>query len=265
MNLLLLQDPSVPAKRHGMSAASVDSQKVIFKISAPYAEHIYSILKKQPNDDLRVGIVNRGILNATIHSCERDSCILSIPITWESEIVTPSFTPTHLILALPRPKALLRIIENAVSIGISRIDLIESWRVEKSYFSSPKLAQTVLDEAITRGLEQGRLVHAPELNVTRGFRHYLEDVYPATSDGLNIANTERFLMHPGSVARWQADELHNSLPVSLAIGPEGGFIEKECESFARSGFRKIGLFDAIVKTEVAVTAALSQLSLIREA
>jgi RsmE family RNA methyltransferase len=51
-------------------------------------------------------------------------------------------------------------------------------------------------------------------------------------------------------------------PLVLAIGPDGGWIERELASFAERGFAAARLGDAVLRTDHAVTAALAQLGLL---
>ena len=53
-----------------------------------------------------------------------------------------------------------------------------------------------------------------------------------------------------------------SAPTTLAIGPEGGWIEREVETFAARGFAIVALGDAVLRTEAAVAGALAQLALL---
>jgi RsmE family RNA methyltransferase len=52
-----------------------------------------------------------------------------------------------------------------------------------------------------------------------------------------------------------------SEPVTLAIGPEGGFIEYEVTKLIETGFTPVHLGPRILKVETAVTALLSRLAL----
>jgi RsmE family RNA methyltransferase len=49
-------------------------------------------------------------------------------------------------------------------------------------------------------------------------------------------------------------------PLILALGPEGGFIPYEVESFRQRGFTPVSLGDRILSVEVALTAALGVLA-----
>jgi RsmE family RNA methyltransferase len=49
----------------------------------------------------------------------------------------------------------------------------------------------------------------------------------------------------------------------LAIGPEGGWIARELETFVARGFSPVSLGAAILRVETAVAAALGQLELLQ--
>jgi len=50
--------------------------------------------------------------------------------------------------------------------------------------------------------------------------------------------------------------------VVLAIGPEGGWIDRELETFIARGFRPFSIGTGILRSEAAVAAALGQLALL---
>src|SRR6266498_5143028 len=87
----------------------------------------------------------------------------------------PPPSPVSLLLALPRPKILRRVLQAAASMGVKRIVLLGSWRVEKSYFSSPALAPDAIRAELLLGLEQGRDTMLPEVTVRRFFKPFVED------------------------------------------------------------------------------------------
>lgn len=98
-----------------------------------------------------------------------EQCILVKPVQLET---VPEKLPVHLILALPRPKVLRRIIMDAVTIGVERISLIHSYRVDKSYWQTPFLQQ--MDDYVTLGLEQAGDTMAPEIQLYKRFSPLLK-------------------------------------------------------------------------------------------
>ena len=65
----------------------------------------------------------------------------------------------------------------------------------------------------------------------------------------------RFIAHPYDSAR---HELRS--PKVIAIGCEGGFIEKEADTFIRNGFTAFTLGERILTTEYAVPYILGMMS-----
>lgn len=167
--------------------------------------------------------------------------------------------PTSLILALPRPKALRRVLAAAASMGVARVDLSNAWRVEKAYFGSPALAPAALDEALRAGCEQGAVTWVPELAVHRRLMPLLDSLPPAAEDP-----ARRLVAHPGAAAIEEAAAgLASAAPALLAVGPEGGWIQREVDTFVERGFTAVSAGASIMRTEVAVPALLAQLALLR--
>jgi RsmE family RNA methyltransferase len=54
-----------------------------------------------------------------------------------------------------------------------------------------------------------------------------------------------------------------SNPVTLAVGPERGFINSDIERFHQAGFTSIKISSSILRVEHAVYSAVSQLELLR--
>ena len=96
-------------------------------------QHLREHLDITVGQNLKVGVRNGARYTTEIVSMnEQEVCIR--PITEE---VVPAKLPVHLIVALPRPKVLRRLIMDSVTLGVERISLIHSYRVDKSYWQSP--------------------------------------------------------------------------------------------------------------------------------
>ena len=75
---------------------------------------------------------------------------------------------------------------------------------------------------------------------------------------------EDFLAQPRSGAAWLADpegeavvDLDPSQPVTVAIGPEGGFTEPESKAFQNAGFRPVSLGPYTLRFETAGLVAMA--------
>ncbi|HWW62689.1 MAG TPA: RsmE family RNA methyltransferase, partial [Thermoanaerobaculia bacterium] len=149
----------------------------------------------------------------------------------------------------PRPKVLNRVIASATSLGVKRIVLINAWRVEKSYWKSPRLSAGNLRLQSVLGLEQARDTMLPSIELRRLFRPFVEDELPSI-----VGDARALVAHPGGAP----------LPTiagraTIAIGPEGGFIEQEIASLERAGFTQVSLGERILRVETAVAAVLARL------
>jgi 16S rRNA (uracil1498-N3)-methyltransferase len=169
----------------------------------------------------------------------------------ELSAIPPEPLPALLLVALPRPKSLKRILQSAAAFGVERIVLLESWRVEKSFWSSPLLESAALNEQLILGLEQGCGTRLPEVFIRRRFRPFVEDELPGLAAG-KLA----LLAHPRSGALCPA---HVEQPFCLALGPEGGWTPFEVDRFQAAGFFPVHLGDRILRVDQALPAFLGRL------
>jgi 16S rRNA (uracil1498-N3)-methyltransferase len=217
------------------------------RLSGRRLEHIRSVHRVKLDDELTVGLLDGKIGRGRLTRLEDDL----LEMTVDLRDAPPPKLPLTLVLALPRPKVLNRVIAAATSLGVSRIYLINAWRVEKSYWKSPRLAEENLLMQRILGLEQAKDTSLPELHLRRLLRPFADDELP----GL-VQNTHALVAHPGA-----AESCPRALqqPVTLAIGPEGGFIPAEIELLQRTGFKAVALGPRILRVETAVAALTARL------
>jgi RsmE family RNA methyltransferase len=211
------------------------------------ASHIQNVLRAGVGAVLRVGLLNGPTGKGTVVAKTDAQVELEIELS-ESE---QAGLPSTLLVALPRPKSLRRILQTAAAFGIERIVLMESWRVEKSFWGSPLLELSALNEQLILGLEQGCVTRLPEVLIRRRFRPFAEDELPSMASG-RLA----LLAHPRSGTLCPA---HAERPFSLAFGPEGGWTPFEVDLFEGAGFAPVHLGDRILRVEQAVPAFLGRL------
>ena len=66
---------------------------------------------------------------------------------------------------------------------MKRVFLLNTWRVEKSFWESPALEDEALRDQMILGLEQARDTILPEIEVRRRFKPFVEDEIPALTRG----------------------------------------------------------------------------------
>lgn len=209
--------------------------------------HIRTVLQVHPGDTLKVGLVDGNIGSARVLSCGTTSTELAVSLRH----APPESPQITVILALPRPKALKRVLQGMTAFGIKRIILINSWRVDKSYWQSPALLPSAIQEQLLLGLEQGRDTILPRVEIQQRFKPFVEDRLPAI-----ISGTSALVAHPGSTNPCPAN-LHT--PVTLAVGPEGGFTTYEVDKLIGVGLVPVHLGARPLRVEAAVPALLGRL------
>ncbi|OQR37620.1 16S rRNA (uracil(1498)-N(3))-methyltransferase [Pseudomonas sp. Bc-h] len=234
MNLLLLED-----------ADFIASDRVVLRDRR--LKHMQEVHRSEVGDSLRVGRVGGLLGNAELLRLEPREAELSVVFDREP----PAKLPLTLILALPRPKMLRRVFQTVATMGVPKVILVNSYRVEKSFWQTPFLEPAAIREQLILGLEQARDSVLPEIVIEKRFKPFVEDRLPAIVDG-----TLGLVGHPGD---FPACPRGVEQPVTLAIGPEGGWIPYEIDLLRASGMNPVQLGERILRVETAVTALLARL------
>lgn len=214
------------------------------------ATHLRDVLGATPGQVVRIGVTRGRLGTATVLTDDARAITLRVELTQPASAPLP----IDLVLAVPRPKVLSRTLEIAASFGVGRIDLTNAWRVDKSYLSSPRLAPAALDHAARLGAEQGATTHLPEVTLHRRLMGLLDERWPA---GGPVGT--RIVFHPGAPP---IEALPLTGPITLAIGPEGGWIPREVDTLVERGFVTATIGAPILRVEAALAAALGQLLLL---
>jgi RsmE family RNA methyltransferase len=210
-------------------------------------KHVSDVHRAVAGDKLRVGLLNGLVGEAEILRLTREELLLGFTL----DTAPPPKLPLTLLLALPRPKMLKRILQTVATMGVQRLVLVNSFRVEKSFWDSPWLEPESLHEQLVLGLEQARDTVLPDLLIEPLFKPFVEDRLPAL-----CRNTRALVAHPLAL---QECPVALNQPVTLAIGPEGGFIPYEVEKLIEAGFDAVHLGPRILRVETAVTALTARL------
>ena len=231
----------------------------VVRLSGRRARHLSEVLRVSPGQRLRAGIVRGGQGTARVEAVQRDEVTLSVAHYGPP----PSRPAVAVILALPRPKVLSRVLRSVSSFGVAAIELVNAWRVEKSYFASNRLQPQRLEQDLWLGCEQGGTTWVPDVRVHPRFRPFVEDELACR---LSEAPSRALVAHPRA-----ADPIERVVPpgskqrVVVAVGPEGGWIDSELRSFETGGFIPVRFSERVLSVESAAAALLAQLELLRRA
>jgi len=210
-------------------------------------KHVLEVHRARVDDELCVGLVDDRIGTGRVILLDRGSLEMEVRLEQEP----PAPLPATLILALPRPKVLRRVLRSVTAMGVKRIVLLNACRVEKSYWSSPALGPGSLRQELIAGLEQARDTMMPEVLLQPLFKPFVEDELPRLSK-----DTLALVADPG--ASFPCPRGAQG-PVTLAVGPEGGFIPYEIEKLSCAGFSPVHCGERILNVEAAVPALLARL------
>jgi RsmE family RNA methyltransferase len=210
-------------------------------------EQIQQIHGSQLGDQVRVGELNGLMGSGTITELTDHSVTLNV----EFSQTPPAKLPLTIVLALPRPKMIRRIFRNIAELGVEQLIIINSYKVEKSFWQSPALNEEKVRQYLIEGLQQAKDTVLPSVSFHPLFKPFVEDHLPDI-----IKNSRALIAHPnlGEDCPHQVDE-----KITLAIGPEGGFTPYEVEKLQAIGFEGIHLGERILKVENALTTLIAKL------
>ena len=123
-------------------------------------EHLRQVLKKtNKGDEFKATILNERLATGRILSYDEDerSVLIEILSTKEEEAKEEKMVTVSLILAMPRPKVLRRLLSVFAQFGVENVHMFSAEKTERCYFQSEVLTEDVLVREFTRGVEQNAL------------------------------------------------------------------------------------------------------------
>ncbi|MBI5056358.1 MAG: 16S rRNA (uracil(1498)-N(3))-methyltransferase [Nitrospirae bacterium] len=212
-------------------------------------DHISEVLRSKKNDLLQVGLINGKLGTGKVIEITKQ--FIDISVTLDKDPPLPA--SLTLLLALPRPKILKRTLRHVTTLGVKKIFLINSFRVDKSYWQTPVLGREKIRDIFLNSLEQSCDTILPELSLKPLFKPFVEDELPDI-----IKNTIPVLAHP-KAANKLVDT--SGKHFTLAVGPEGGFIPYEINKLKECGFEEYNFGKRILPVETAVPGIISILTM----
>lgn len=216
------------------------------------AEHLRKFVGVTIGSTVKTGIIAGRTGSAEVLADDGTTLALRLVLSGPASVPLP----VSLVLAVPRPKVLTRVIETAASFGVKRIDLTNSWRVEKAYLSSPRLSPEALGYAVRFGAEQGATTHLAPVELHERLMGLLDARWASPA----AAPATKLIAHPGAPP---IEDAALTWPLVLALGPEGGWIQRELDTFGERGFTPVSIGAPILRVEAALSAVLGQLLLLR--
>ncbi len=210
--------------------------------------HIIQTLRSEKGDELKVGEINANIGKATIEGINGNKVTLEIKELNQK----PYNRGVSIVMALPRPQTIKKVLELAGVFSINNLTFINSKKVEKSYFSSSVLKE--IDTYLIKGMQQGVKTTKTRVEISNSFYDGLAKVIEQNED------SKKFIADLYNDNKIKSADLKSE--ILLAIGPEGGWVDTEIQHFQDNSFESITLSSSILRVEQAVCAAISQIELL---
>lgn len=214
--------------------------------------HLHETLGAKVGDQLKCTVLNHAHALGTILELTENSCQLKL------ESFT-AFTPAwfNLVVGVSRPQTTRKILEHATTFGAKKIHFYKAALSEKSYLSSKVFEEKEKNELLLAGLSQSACYgQLPEVSLDK---YNPANQYATESQKfvLDLTGAKSFLDYH------QEAKINFESPITLAIGPERGFIQEDLEHFKSAGFKSVKISPSVLRVEHAIYSAISQLELLK--
>jgi RsmE family RNA methyltransferase len=231
----------------------------VYRLTDDRADHIRQVLKSEAGDELNVGLIDGPKGTGVVESVDDDGVVLRCTWLGEHEVLPV----IDLVLALPRPQTLKKVLASAAAMGVRNIHLVNACRVKQRYFMSSLLHYEKYKRFLFEGLSQGRQTKLPKITIHHDFDEFFGETLGELEAGEPKPYT-KLIAEPETGRFVNSIALSESDRILLAIGPEGGWVQPELDMFEELGFCAFSLGRWILRVENAVVAALSQIELVIE-
>lgn len=210
--------------------------------------HIRRVLKPNVGQSLKVGLLGGSCGFGIVESIDSHGVVLQVVLNEPA----PHRHPFDIILALPRPKMLRRILRTIAEYGVENLHLINSARVEKSFWQSPLLQPDKIHDALIAGMERSKDTFMTNVRLHQRFRPFVEDQLP------DLCGDRTCWLTDISATQSVVDIDISSKRAVVMIGPEGGFVPFEIELAIAKIARPVHLGGRTLSVDTAVTTVLAQ-------
>jgi len=208
------------------------------------AHHLGRVLRAQPGQLYELSDGN-SVRLGRIDVVEREAVQFSLLEEIPSYSLPLDLT---LLLSVVKFDAFEWALEKATELGVARVVPVAAARSEKGLLAAAAKRADRWEKILMESAQQCRRVSVPQLDkLTKP-----ESAFAAAS-GLRVLLSEAPEAPPLRDVLADAPDC----VVTLAVGPEGGWIEAEFAAARGQGFREVSLGKLILRAETAVVAALA--------
>lgn len=214
-------------------------------LPAEQTHHVVRVLRRGPGDPLEVFNGVGQSFDGRLAAMTRASAAVEVLAPAQDE--PAPLAPIHLGLSVLKSHTLDYVLQKAVELGAAGIHLLESGRTEARKADATRAP---------RRLEhwQAILIAACE----QCGRNWLPTLHPPVplAGWLGRQTGQRWLLDPAGQSI-HTTALTPSVPLTLAIGPEGGWTVEERMLAEQAGFVSVSLGPRILRADTAPVVALT--------
>jgi len=216
------------------------------------SHYLRSVMRLAPGDQIILFNGKGGEFHCKIEHLARQhsSCL----ITSFDDINREMHCRVHVIQAACRSEKIETVLQKATELGAASFQIVKSER------SSLKLDGAKLNKRMQRW--QKIIIEATEQSgrttvPATAWRNTLSDI---SNQGLC------FTLHPDAAINWQQHRtiISEAMDVTIAIGPEGGWSQRDMQTLSQAGFQAISFGPRVMRTETAAPALLAAIQAINE-
>jgi 16S rRNA (uracil1498-N3)-methyltransferase len=217
------------------------------------AHHLGRVLRAQTGQLYELSDGERVWLGR-IESVGRDRVQFSL--VEELPAIHPSVDIT-LLLSVVKFDAFEWAIEKATELGVTTIVPLAAERSEIGLVAAAKKRSERWKKILLEASQQSRRVRVPTLQNLRVLDDaFLDGAFSGDTGGVRLCLSER----PDAPSLKTVLSNVKAHSATLAIGPEGGWTDRELEVARQNAFSEVSLGRLILRTETAVIAALAALN-----
>lgn len=210
------------------------------------AAHIVDVLRRKVGDTVDTGLINGPRGKATVTALSDES--VGLAFAWDNH-TTPALTPITLLVGLPRPQTVRKILHAATELGVNAVHFIATEKSEPSYAQSSLWSSGEWRRHLVDAAQQAFDTRLPDISHGRKLADALASL-EKNPTRLALDNYESPLALGES-------PLGDDGRVVLAIGPERGWSARDRTALRAHGFALAHLGHRVLRAETALTGAVA--------
>lgn len=225
---------------------NTDSKTQTLPRSDLRAQHILKVLKCDVGDTFHAGVINGAIGQGTLTEINDKELTLQFEWTEKQQPVDD----IQFIIGLPRPQTARKILNTLSTLGASALHFVQTDKSDKNYTTSKLWSTDEWSRHLIDGAQQAFTTTIPTVRWDLSLYKTVKAL-PTGNAKIALDNYE------GSEALGQTEI---RLPLTIAIGPEQGWSNRDRDILRRHGFHLAHLGTRVLRVE---TACVSTLSIIK--